>query len=86
MAKAVLVIDMPNNCGECPIVHSDFCGEAWCNLVDDDVWYETKGNKRYDYCPLKPLPRLHTEIDAFQEGDDYTEGWNECLDEILGES
>lgn len=84
MAKAVLVIDMPNNCGECPIVHSDFCGEAWYNLVDDDVWYETKGNKRYDYCPLKPLPnKLEPNTD---DEPSLIEGWNLFRERITGES
>ena len=71
--KAILVIDMPNECDECPLQDGERC------YARQD-WISTISNWR---CPLKPLP------DRVEEGypnDEYTigkaEGWNDCLKEI----
>lgn len=81
--KAVLVIDMPNNCGECKLIHLQGIGESICDAVD---W-----SKRPSWCPLKPLPNYR---DNSKKPQDYADvwidgaktGWNACLDEITGET
>lgn len=57
---------------------------------------EYKG-KRPDWCPLKPLPRKRGKITLTERTQDidhlkwqlecniYSEGYNKCIDEILGE-
>ena len=57
MSKAILIIDMPKRCGECPICatyqeHAWAIREFWCPVVDDkDVDpYEKPG-----WCPLMEL-------------------------------
>ena len=70
--KAVLVIDMPNNCGECKLIHLQGIGESICDAVD---W-----SKRPSWCPLRPLPN------KLKETNDDAIGWNACLDEITGET
>ena len=42
-------------------------------------------NHRPTWCPLKPMPKKKTPngSDIFN---DYVRGWNECVDEILGET
>lgn len=48
---------------------------------------EYKG-KRPDWCPLKPLPRRKykkEKRDWYNYASPYLAGWNECIDEILGE-
>lgn len=68
-SKAVLVIDMPTHCGECPVK----CRMRGINHVP--TW-----------CPLKPIPqKMRTDEDDIEE-DSYWNGWNDCLDEITGET
>ena len=77
--KAILVIDMPNNCEECKIIYLQGHGESICDSVD---W-----SKRPSWCPLRPLPqkrKTSVDTDLFEQGVNY--GWNACLDEILGET
>lgn len=73
--KAVLVIDMPNNCEECKITYFQGHGES-------STCYSGDWSKRPSWCPLKPLP------DRMRWGhsSDYICGYNACLDEIVGET
>ena len=86
--KAILVIDVPmlydgrHLCNECPIWNNE---HYFCQY---DFNMKAKG------CPLKPLPsdyppyakirnqNLYTE----EEFDAYEKGWNDCLEEITGET
>ena len=78
--KAFLVIDMPNNCDECPLnSHTEY---------DFDVCWVTQGKGG---CPLKSIPKTKERIDGEQfrewECEDhykngYANGWNDCLEEI----
>lgn len=78
--KAILVIDMPNGCDECPLnSHTEY---------DFDVCWVTQGKGG---CPLKDLPshkeikgNWKNEVDVWIDGANY--GYNNCLDEILGET
>lgn len=89
--KAILVIDMPSKCGECPLAYRDMLGVV-CELNDDGY---VKEWKKPNWCPLRPLPKKN-EIKNEEEfmnvcgwmyevqtGMDI--GWNDCLDEIMGE-
>ena len=59
MNKAILVIDMPNSCIECPILASYaesawYIRQYWCPPMDNiDVNPETKP----DWCPLQVVKR-----------------------------
>lgn len=72
MTKAVLVMDMPNCCGDCPI--SEYChnNDGKCDL-----------NIRQSWCPLKELPERMKYHDGTYNG--QVKGWNLCLEEILKE-
>ena len=51
--KAILVIDMPKNCKDCPF--SDH--EAWCLIPGDTKErYYCPRNKVSEHCPLVELP------------------------------
>lgn len=80
MSKSILVIDTPKSCSECRIFNSDF---YTCQLVFGELYEETKKGIRHENCPLKPLP----ERKYYSDGDDirYVDGYEDCLDEILGE-
>lgn len=58
--KAILVIDKPESCDDCPLMHSYFDnGYGWVKECigsgENDCIVFNK--KIEDYCPLKPLPR-----------------------------
>lgn len=53
--KAVLVIDMPNNCEECKITYFQGHGES-------SICYSGDWSKRPSWCPLKPLPEGHGDL------------------------
>lgn len=75
--KAVLVIDMPNNCEECEIIYFQGHGGSICDSGD---W-----SKRPSWCPLKPLPqKVEMDMNEYYEG--MADGWNACIDELLGEA
>ena len=84
--KAILVIDMPTNCMDCPMCQlSDWDGEYHCFGVNSDE-VNFKGDKPV-WCPLRPLPRKLTEADiSWGEQRGYRGGWNNCLAKITGET
>lgn len=75
MSKAILVIDMPNSCMDCPLfVTSDY--GAYCVLDD------TRSDKASG-CPLQQAPE--EELVWFDdERGDWERGYNSCLREIVG--
>lgn len=87
MDKAILVIDMPNSCKECPLFsgcYTDMCCKGMNNKGID---YPYPEDFRQDWCPLKPVPRMRfTYIGHSDESvADYNDGWNNCIRKILGE-
>ena len=91
MSKAVLVMDMPESCGECNFNDFGANGLLTCICIDDYMELEDDMDTcRPDWCPLRELPEKITEpIDADDVGRDYSEGattgWNACLDAITRE-
>ena len=94
MAKAVLVMDMPETCYDCRFCRELHEGvEACCDLEDepndntkcriiDDYCYN-----KPDWCPLLELPKHKRMIGAEIEINQIlmNVGYNACLDEILEE-
>ena len=80
MDKAILVIDMPDNCKECSIMFPDEYS-YWCSYDNPEpngvFKYVEKGIKP-DWCPLKPVP---DKVEVFM--DDWADGYNACLEDIL---
>ena len=95
--KAILVIDMPERCFNCPL-HQTVDGEdnefmVFCNAEHwrEPITHKPIENlgKRPEWCPLKPMPMKKK---IYQEAWNMTDvvnltniGWNACIDEILGE-
>ena len=87
--KAILVIEMPKTCLGCDVV-----GSVNCEGKKRTVGEIMKNDGRHKSCPLKPMPNdyppyakirnqnLYTE----EEFDAYEKGWNDCLEEITGET
>ena len=73
MNKSIVVINTPKNCNRCPFKQSPF---SFC-------LGEYEKEKR---CPLKPLPqKKEVKMPNYVNDYEYERGWNECIDEILGE-
>lgn len=84
MAKAVLVMDMPECCADC------YCGyferdTKKLNLVCGATGEDANNVGKPDWCPLRELPeRKETNYYMNNKGKGIVEGWNACLDEITG--
>ena len=81
--KSLLIIDTPRNCQECLCsdVHQDFDGlRHMCRFTCLELTGENMVHTRPNWCPLKPMPCKSV------WNNDYSDGYNACIDEILGET
>ena len=89
MAKAMLIMDMPSSCAECPICRGVCLGGAWvCPIKDEDEnerFFGEGDEERPSYCPLRELPKkLKVKDDKSMSEMLVKYGYNACIDEILG--
>ena len=77
--KAVLVIDIPEDCISCPCVNQ----ELW-NCQASKEYIEAEYKTRPERCPLKHLPKKKNT--DFHPNIVYANGWNDCLKAITGET
>ena len=87
--KAILVIDMPKNCEECPLrlwdSESQYYNACTPTLKEKhsvtDEYEECEDIlTRPSWCPLKPmLTKMRTDGDDIEE-DSYWDGWNDCIE------
>ena len=99
--KAILVIDMPSRCTECPFHRAYADNEPTktrCSFTA--FWNEDGISTRADDCPLRPTPQKISPMEIYRNvvreigtsknidipNEDFCDGWNYCLDEILGET
>ena len=85
--KAILVIDMPKSCEECPMI---IYGEE-CILQDKDTNFsDITWDELRESCPLKELPEKMEVCGKYPQEDgitpSYKIGWNACIDEIVKEA
>lgn len=89
MAEGYIVVDIPESCGECEIMFGDeysYCCPAKQKEDHSCEVYEFYKNKtRPDWCPIKELPELESELGTYQEDWLYVEGYSTCLKEIFGD-
>lgn len=94
MSKAVLVMEMPENCSKCPLwVDSYGMADLCCGLYKKDregffinKEIDIKRADKPDWCPLKKLPEeIHSELHMYEYVYGYDDGWNNCLKKILEE-
>lgn len=92
MAKAILVMDIPECCADCQLADDDPSG-LYCVFADDYYDGSDSSEDRASFCPLRELPEKNPSNPELKPGVYYTEkgyevykrGWNACLDEILEE-
>ena len=83
MAKAMLIMDMPSSCKECPCV--DELGYIRVCHCTGEVIESGYAVRRQDNCPLREVPQkknktMEMSLVQMQE----INGYNACIDEILG--
>lgn len=92
--KAILITDMPSTCAYCDFCHTKeydsrhkLDGEKFCGILNEDVKiYYHYGTKRPKMCPLKEISKsINGNIPDIVDFYSYVRGWNDCIDEILGE-
>ena len=92
--KAILLIDMPENCCECDFADTDRICEC-CKITGtpiENTFVESEDELgRNEDCPLRPMlekytdknvKQIHEYIEDFEM---YCLGRNDLIDEILGE-
>lgn len=85
MDKAILVIDMPDSCDNCPLFHG-FYTDMTCGANHYGINYPYPKDFRQDWCPLKPMPKKMKGHDSiYYQWGDYEDGWNHCIDCVSGE-
>ena len=86
MSKAILVIDMPQNCDVCDFARM-VNGKISCAIPG--CGYDVKDyiTCRPEECPLRELPekQVHHCTDTAHHRF-AKDGWNACINEILGKS
>lgn len=92
MSKLIILGKMPKSCKECPLMFDNDDGQ-WCgyerigkNELHMRVHYYVGDRTKPTWCQLKPLPQKKT-IDHLKVTTEvawWEEGYNACIDEILG--
>ena len=54
MSKAILVIDTPECCIDCPCHFAEDI--VWCGVKDQELETDDIETYKPDWCPLKPMP------------------------------
>ena len=96
MSKAVLVLDMPESCNKCKFFDSEYryCDLKGLPLKRKDGKYGPVvkiSKERAVWCPLQELPekkeptKMPVTPGLPWEYTDNAQGWNACIDEIIGE-
>jgi hypothetical protein len=89
MAKAVLVMDMPEDCKQCVFCRGLNACKLKKYLVRDKICTVYTVDKQImeggkpDWCPLRELPERSDHPDHCDNGR-FDAGWNGCLDAIEG--
>lgn len=79
MAKAILIMDMPDYCNDCYAVHMSQNGK-FCRAAKKHLQPKAE---RPDWCPLRELPEKKELYLSINNQKGYCDGWNACLDKIL---
>lgn len=92
MAKAILVMDMPKSCERCRL-HS-FWGndlDVLCKMEGKAQSFEDACKGRPSWCPVREVPEKKEaqkinpyEMNKIEYNKGYRQGYNKCIDEILG--
>lgn len=85
MAKAVLVMDMPETCKDCSCKYPSYKDDALYDCAITGKTIPINGGRygeKPDWCPLRELPKKANHP-AYCDNGRFDKGWNACLDKIL---
>ena len=87
MCKAILIIDMPDNCKDCPCAYmTEGCFWDACQAMQNKQLENNYEEKKPSWCPLREMPQKKEEIVYTSlSGIGEKKGWNACIDAILKE-
>jgi len=81
MKKGLIILDIPENCSECPLQYEDYENQHWCNQTNDII---SDINSKPDWCPIKSIPeKIEFKTRHDTNSEHYAKGWNKCIEEIL---
>ena len=83
MAKAVLVMDMPERCADCPLRSSEKTSYVCCYLTLKNISSTGYYDKKPDWCPLRELPEKKERRIGEHGERMFRAGFNACLNEIM---
>ena len=84
MSKAVLIMDMPSRCIECPCCRIGAFYDV-CSVLQETT--PCADNGKPDWCPLRPMPEKMDEMKAAVNSKySYSVGYNACIDELTAGS
>lgn len=88
MRKAVLVMDMPENCKDCTMSiqsKEKHTGQFCWRCINALTIMIDKSGEKPDWCPLRPVPEKKEKYSLMGDNSaGRVDGWNACIDEILG--
>lgn len=84
MSKAVLVMDMPECCADCPCSFFERDNPE-LNLICCATGEDANNVGKPDWCPLVPVPEKMPTYLCINSEKGYCEGRNDCIDAITGE-
>lgn len=87
MSKAMLIIDEPECCIDCPCSNFISGYEQWqCKATEMELSEFELEAERPIWCPLRPVPTLKEDnsVIYIERYEGYLEGWNDCVREIIG--
>ena len=86
MEKAILILDQPKNCLECPVGVNNSCiMELYisCGVAGRGA-IGAEAKTIPEWCPLKPMPEKKNVTPDDTTGAVAVKfGWNNCIDEVL---
>ena len=93
MSKAILIMNMPECCGECEYHDIRLDSTIRCIVCKAHMGEGAPKSGRADQCPLQEMPEKKVltpykghgvvSISELQQNS-YERGYNACIDEILG--
>lgn len=85
MAKGIIVVDVPETCGDCACFQYDGQYDRYCGVNGEDLMNIDWNGEKPDWCPLKLIPKKKEVKNAENMTSlGWIEGWNACIDEIEG--
>ena len=83
MTKGIIVVDVPKCCEKCEFMCFNQYYDPFCVVSNFDEVIE---DDKPHWCPIRPLPEKINYKNRYEIAKELiAEGWNACIDKIIGE-